>query len=389
MLKITAVTDTTGRYLLDDPASEIADLFDGTRPGQWSGRSAGRHGLNGDVRENELSLILDGRVPGGTLQPSARRLRTAHDLVFAAPKPVSVLMATPDESVARATVLAHEAAVGAALGYVEDRGAGIVRATPGGGRAWLHVEGLVAARFTHGTSRSGDPHLHSHVVVANRARAADGRFGPLDALALRAHGRAADAVYLAALRSELTARLSVTFLRAHDGTLRIEGISDATCLALSGRSEEVRRGAADRPMKISRSRAEVLELWSARTMRVVSIEDQPRFHRSPHHLDEHRAAALLHDRPLIARHVVESVASAATSGISVDAIGELLARTRAPLGRGIGETALPSSVVPHPKALETLGPRPTARDPLGAWLDEAEHLRSRSRSDRSVIVRDR
>ena len=54
MLKITAVTDTTGRYLLDDPASEIADLFDGTRPGQWSGRSAGRHGLNGDVRENDL-----------------------------------------------------------------------------------------------------------------------------------------------------------------------------------------------------------------------------------------------------------------------------------------------------------------------------------------------
>ena len=46
----------------------------------------------------------------------------------------------------------------------------------------MQVEGrgFVAAAFRHRSSRAGDPLLHTHVVVANATRAADGRWTALD-----------------------------------------------------------------------------------------------------------------------------------------------------------------------------------------------------------------
>ena len=378
MLRITSLKDATGRYLLDDPAREVADLFDGAMRGRWLGTAASTIGLEGRIEPEVLELVLSGRRPGGTITPSVRQRRAAVDLIFAAPKPASLLMASPDDGVARSAVLGHEEAVGAALGYLEDRAAGVIRQCPGGERVWLHAEGVVAAGFTHGASRSGDPHLHSHVLLANRARADDGRFGALDVVALRAHARAADAVYRAVLRSELAARLGVTFLRGADGAPRIEGISDGDCLALSGRSEEVRRGVLDRPTKVAQTRAEALERWSIRRSRVVSLDDPPRFVRSAGHLDEHRAAGVLHDRPLTARALVESVATAATSGMTVAAMGELLGRIEGPLGRGAAEVVLSPVVLPTWRNLARLGPRPTDRRELAWWLDEASRTRTRS-----------
>ena len=47
------------------------------------------------------------------------------------------------------------------------------------------VEGVVAAAFTHWDSRAGDPQLHDHVVVANRARSvSDGAWRTLDSRGL-------------------------------------------------------------------------------------------------------------------------------------------------------------------------------------------------------------
>ena len=37
------------------------------------------------------------------------------------------------------------------------------------------IDGVVATAFTHFDSRAGDPQLHDHVVVANRARSTLGR----------------------------------------------------------------------------------------------------------------------------------------------------------------------------------------------------------------------
>ena len=39
------------------------------------------------------------------------------------------------------------------------------------------TEGVVAARFRHDDSRAGDPHLHDHVVIANRVFCPNGKVG--------------------------------------------------------------------------------------------------------------------------------------------------------------------------------------------------------------------
>ena len=54
-----------------------------------------------------------------------------------------------------------------------------------GGVVQEDIEGVVAAAFTHWDSRAGDPQLHDHVVVANRARSvSDGVWRTLDSRGL-------------------------------------------------------------------------------------------------------------------------------------------------------------------------------------------------------------
>ena len=101
---------------------------------------------------------------------------SGYDLVFSCPKSVSLLHAlTDDERVRREISEAHEASWQAALAYLE-REACVVRRGHGG-ELREHGEGFVAAAFRHRTSRAQDPHLHTHVIVANMTRTDDGSGG--------------------------------------------------------------------------------------------------------------------------------------------------------------------------------------------------------------------
>jgi conjugative relaxase-like TrwC/TraI family protein len=94
---------------------------------------------------------------------------SGYDLVFSCPKSVSLLHAlTDDERVQREISEAHEASWQAVLAYLE-REACVVRRGKGG-RIREHGRGFVAAAFRHRTSRAQDPHLHTHVIVANLTR---------------------------------------------------------------------------------------------------------------------------------------------------------------------------------------------------------------------------
>src|SRR3954466_14707934 len=93
-----------------------------------------------------------------------------------------------------------------AIGYLE-REACVVRRGRGG-PIREHGEGFVAAAFRHRTSRAQDPHLHTHVIVANLARSADGKWRALDGEAiLRTYRLVAGYLYEANLRHELSASL--------------------------------------------------------------------------------------------------------------------------------------------------------------------------------------
>src|SRR5205085_5486022 len=91
------------------------------------------------------------------------------DLCFRAPKSVSVLAGLGDPDTVAVVHRAHADAVDAALGFLERHGCEARRGHDG--VESLTGAGFVGVAFRHRTSRAGDPHLHTHVLVANLTRA--------------------------------------------------------------------------------------------------------------------------------------------------------------------------------------------------------------------------
>ena len=174
---------------------------------------------------------------------------TGYDLTFSVPKSVSALwaMGNADGSsdVAGAAVAAHRAAVQAALTYL-DTHAGLSRRGTDGVEQ-VATQGLVAACFDHRTSRAGDPQLHTHALILNKARCADGVWRTLDGTELFEHKKSAGMIYQAALRSEMRQRLGVAFRDVDEnGQAEIRGVP-----------------------------SEVLKLWSKRTQ-AIDAESGPK-----------------------------------------------------------------------------------------------------------------
>jgi conjugative relaxase-like TrwC/TraI family protein len=168
--------------------------------------------------------------------------RAGYDLTFSAPKSVSLLAAFGDDSVAATVAQAHAAAVADAMGWLERTTATAARGHHGDGRRAERVatEGFVAAAFDHGTSRAGDPQVHTHVVVANLLQGLDGRWSAVDSRALFRHGRTAGLLYQAALRAELVERLGVEWQPVRRGSAELVGVPRGVRKAFSKRSDQVR-----------------------------------------------------------------------------------------------------------------------------------------------------
>jgi conjugative relaxase-like TrwC/TraI family protein len=164
-------------------------------------------------------------------------------LTFSAPKSVSVLFAVAEGETSAALLAAHEAAVGAALGYLEREACVTRRGQDGTER--LHAEGFIAASYRHRMSRAGDPQLHTHVVVGNLT-CAEGRYTALDARALYEHKSAGGAVYRAVLRWEVRRRLPwVLWRRSGRGLSEIDGIPEEVLRHFSRRRVEIEERAVE------------------------------------------------------------------------------------------------------------------------------------------------
>ncbi len=161
----------------------------GNPPGRWLG--AGLAGLaNGEglaagtvVTEPAMSAVF-----GAAVDPLSGRLLgrgmprngvAGFDLTFTVPKSVSVLWALGDSAVRQAVETAHHAAVGDALAHIEARA--LTTRTGHGGAVSMRTRGAVAAAFDHYDSRAHDPHLHTHLVLANRVQGMDGHWRAVDA----------------------------------------------------------------------------------------------------------------------------------------------------------------------------------------------------------------
>jgi len=228
-------------YVAGRHDSEGAGRESDVRAGRWMGDLAGRLGLEGEVCHGQLSALLEQRDPRSG-EPLARRVsdrrrrgpdgreqalsaRAGWDAQFAPPKSVSVLWAVGDPTVSGEVEKAIDEGVAAAFRYLQDHA--VFTRLGAGGAVRVRGEGLVGATYRHDTSRSGDPQYHVHGVIANLTHA-QGRWLRLDEHALNVHRGAADRVFQAQLRAELTERLGVAWVPGWtEGTFEVAGVSRA------------------------------------------------------------------------------------------------------------------------------------------------------------------
>ncbi len=211
----------------------------GEAPGVWLGGGAATLGLSGEVTDRDLASVLDAVDPV-TGERLGRPPRTAgvvgFDLTFSAPKSVSLLFALGPDGLPEQVRQAHDAAVRDALGYLERTAAFGRRGHNGVDR--VRGGGFVGAAFRHRTSRAGDPHLHTHVVVANRVQGADGRWTAVDGRALYAQARTAGFLYQASLRYHLR-ELGLEWTVGRNGLGEVRGVPKGVLREFSQRRRQV------------------------------------------------------------------------------------------------------------------------------------------------------
>ena len=152
-----------------------------------------------------------------------------------------------DDVAQKAVTAAHTAALAEAMEYLAvHAGYTRVHSRVTGEKDLVRLPGLVAIAYQHETSRCGDPHLHTHVLLPNRQARADGRMVSLDGTSLYHEARAAGVIYQATLRLELHQSLGVEWapVDASTGMAEIAGVDRDTIRAWSRRSSQLREWAA-------------------------------------------------------------------------------------------------------------------------------------------------
>src|SRR6478609_11101711 len=272
VLSIAKLTPGQESYYERSVATGLDEYYEGhgESPGVWVGRGATALELEGVVREGELGRLVRGLHPHTQEQlrshPKARLITierihpltderwvetkklapvAGFDLVFSPPKSVSLLHALGDEETRRAVNEAHLSAWQAALGYLEDEACVTRRGRNGVHRE--HAGGFVAAAYQHRTSRAQDPHLHTHVIVANMAKTpSDGTWRALDGEPiLKSYRLAAGYLYQAQLRTELTRTLGVEWEQPRKGMAELKHVPPAAIREFSRRRAQVVEAAGD------------------------------------------------------------------------------------------------------------------------------------------------
>ena len=234
-------TITSPTWPTSCPLAAHAAARSGGRAWVWVGAAAAGLGLYGPIEAAHLRAVLDGRHPtSGTRLRSDRATVLGFDLTFSAPKSVSVVFALGGEEAARQVLAAHRSGVRGALEYVESHALSAQRGA-GEQREIVPTTGLVAASFTHGVNRNLDPHLHTHVVMANMVHGPDSRWSACDHRGLSAHRGAASAVYESHVRAELSRRIGVQWVDAPGLRAEIRGVSPLLLGEFSSRSADIRR----------------------------------------------------------------------------------------------------------------------------------------------------
>ena len=130
------------------------------------------------------------------------------DMVFTPPKSMSLAWGLGDKTLREGVQKAHEAAIGDVVKFLEDQ---VVMTRRGrNGVRQIDIDGgLIATKFRHWDSRSGDPNLHDHLVISNRVKGSDGQWSAIDGRTLYQWNVAASELYNAKLAEHLESELGL------------------------------------------------------------------------------------------------------------------------------------------------------------------------------------
>lgn len=175
--------------------------------GRWMGGLARELGIEGrEIGDGELLRAMQGYNPA-TGEALARNAGEEHkagwDCTLSAPKSASMAWALGTEEERQDIESALDAAVARLPEYLAGTGA-VTNKDRAGDLAGGPVSDLLIARYQHGASREGDMQLHSHCIVMNLAKRADGSYAAAD-LDMR-HKMAVGAAFRVALADELEKR---------------------------------------------------------------------------------------------------------------------------------------------------------------------------------------
>ena len=237
----------------------------------------------------------DERELSGWVAKSGRQNTKAvagFDLTFTPVKSVSALWAVAPREVAEQIEAAHDAAIGAALEYLEEHAC--FTRLGNGGVAQVDANGLIAAAFTHRDSRAGDPNLHTHVAISNKVSTTlpDGtvKWLALDGAALYRNNVPASEVYNTALEAHLRERIGVEFAdrpsedRSKRPVREIVGMDDRLTERWSSRTAAITARTAElsRQFQLDHHREptaiEAIGLAQRATLETREAKHEPRSH---------------------------------------------------------------------------------------------------------------
>lgn len=199
-------------------------------------------GLSSGERATEIV-----RIEAEEAGQSGRRAVAGYDYTFSVPKSVSVLWAVADAHAQELIVAAHHAAIADVIDYIEREVAatrtGVANAA--GAVAQVPTRGVIATAYDHWDSRTGDPQLHTHVVISNKVKAdLDGRWRSLDSRPMHRAVTALSAYYNALLADRLTGTFGLTWEQRERGADRnpqweIASVSEALIKEFSSRTRAI------------------------------------------------------------------------------------------------------------------------------------------------------
>ncbi len=232
------ITDANKGYHLGEIEDRLDPYYLKDRSVRTLGQLAPDVGLTADPTSEQILNVLAGNAADGTTTLRERPVKTlGFDLALSARKELSILHALGNEHLHREIEAAHHAAIDSAFAYLESAAVSVRRGA--GGAQVLEGGGFVAFAVTHTDSRSLDPQLHDHVLIANMTTGPDGRWTALDGRDIYRHAKTTGYIYQATLRAELTESVGLLWGPVHNGSAPVIGIDSQLVREFSTRRRSI------------------------------------------------------------------------------------------------------------------------------------------------------